>query len=410
MKNRSLTTNILWNTIGNIFYLGCQWLLSVAVVRISGSYTDAGILTLAISTTNIFTILALFSARNYQVSDLENSFDQSEYVAHRVLTCFSALVLCIVFTSINGYGSDIAWSIISYMMMKIVEAFADVLHGILQRQWRMDIVGKSCVIRGIVLIVSFGIFYSATKKLHVALLLMSAQITFAFILYDVSIVRKLAGLDCCFRMDRLWGLSIRCLPILSYTFLNGLIVPIVRLFIERYYGEEMLGYYGSVTTIAIIVQAVFMYIFNPLNGVISKYYSEQNLKAILKISKRVFCLLVVLTGAAMAGAAVLGKWVLALLFGESIVPYAYLLAPTIFASCLTGLTWYLGMLLTIMRAMKALIVGAAMGFAASAVLSLVLIPRYAFHGANIAIITAFIVMGSTYIIFVFVESQKMKRN
>lgn len=53
MEHMKIACNILWNTIGNIFYLGCQWLLSVVVVRISGSYADAGVLTLAISTTNV---------------------------------------------------------------------------------------------------------------------------------------------------------------------------------------------------------------------------------------------------------------------------------------------------------------------------------------------------------------------
>lgn len=396
MKKQSLTTNILWNTIGNIFYLGCQWLLSVAVVRISGSYADAGILTLAISVTNIFTTLALFSVRNYQVSDLENRYDQADYVAHRILTCSSAMVLCILFAVVNGYSPAAAWSIAAYMVMKTVEAFADVLHGILQRQWRMDIVGKSCVLRGAALIVSFTISYQLTEALPAALSLMSALIIAVFLLYDVRVVKKLAGLACRFQTDRLRSLSRQCLPILGYGFLNSLVVPAVRFFIERYHGEEMLGYYGSVSTIAVIVQAVSMYVFHPLNGVISRHYSEGNRKAILQISGRVLLLLAAVTSAALAGAAVLGEWVLVLLFGESIARYAYLLIPTILASCLTGLAWFLGMLLIIMRAMKPLILGAAAGFGISVTLSVMLIPRYMFSGANAAVIASFTVIGVIY--------------
>ena len=85
MKSKSVEENILWNTIGNIIYLGCQWLLSVVVVRISGSYADAGILTLAISITNIFTTLAAFSVRNYQVSDVGGKYQQSDYISCETL-------------------------------------------------------------------------------------------------------------------------------------------------------------------------------------------------------------------------------------------------------------------------------------------------------------------------------------
>lgn len=49
MSYNSLRNNIFWNTAGNIIYLICQWLLSVVVVRISGSYADAGVLTLVTS-------------------------------------------------------------------------------------------------------------------------------------------------------------------------------------------------------------------------------------------------------------------------------------------------------------------------------------------------------------------------
>ncbi len=49
MSYNSLRNNIFWNTAGNIIYLICQWLLSVVVVRISGNYTDAGVLTLVTS-------------------------------------------------------------------------------------------------------------------------------------------------------------------------------------------------------------------------------------------------------------------------------------------------------------------------------------------------------------------------
>lgn len=38
------TKNVAWNTFGSIFYLACQWLTTVAVVRLSGDYEYAGFL------------------------------------------------------------------------------------------------------------------------------------------------------------------------------------------------------------------------------------------------------------------------------------------------------------------------------------------------------------------------------
>lgn len=396
MSKALVANNILWNTIGNIFYLGCQWLLSVVVVRISGSYVDAGVLTLAISITNIFATLAAFSVRNYQVSDLSEKYSQSDYIAHRIITCATAVVLCTLFTLISGYRLGVALSIIAYMLMRTVEAFADVVHGILQKKWRLDIVGRSCIYRGVILIASFALVYKVLGQLSIALLIMSILTAAIFLLYDFWTVRKLTDISFRFNKRNFLNLSRDCLPVLGYSLFLNSIVLTARFFIERYHGEEMLGYYGSVSTIAVIVQTASNLILTPLNGTISEYYAHGRRKEILRLSGKVILLLAALTGIALAGASLLGEFALMLLFGETIRAYAYLLIPTILASCLTGLVWFLGMLLTIMRQMKALIIGVALGFVACAALSIALIPELAFEGANIAVITAFTVTAGVY--------------
>lgn len=47
MKQLSLKANMLWNSFGSLFYSGCQWLVTVMVVRLSTSYEAAGILAVA---------------------------------------------------------------------------------------------------------------------------------------------------------------------------------------------------------------------------------------------------------------------------------------------------------------------------------------------------------------------------
>ena len=56
-KKLSVGQNALLNSIGSLFYLGCQWLITVLVIRI-GSVEDGGDLSLAMSITNIFYTLA----------------------------------------------------------------------------------------------------------------------------------------------------------------------------------------------------------------------------------------------------------------------------------------------------------------------------------------------------------------
>ena len=74
-KKMSIKTSILWNTWGSLVYLGCQWLLSVLVIRISG-FENSGILTLAMSITNMFYSIAVYGMRTFQVADTENEYSQ----------------------------------------------------------------------------------------------------------------------------------------------------------------------------------------------------------------------------------------------------------------------------------------------------------------------------------------------
>ena len=132
-ENKTIASNVFWNTFGSLFYFGCQWLLSIAVVRISHGYEDAGILSLAISLTNIFSTIAFFNVRNYQASDAEGKYTASEYYTHRIITCGLAFVLCTAFVLINSYNLYVSLSILGFMVVKLVEAYADVLHGMAQK-------------------------------------------------------------------------------------------------------------------------------------------------------------------------------------------------------------------------------------------------------------------------------------
>ena len=99
-KQRSIGRNMMFNSVGSLFYLVCQWLLTVLVVPL-GSFEKAGYLTLAISLTNFFFTVAYFGLRNFQVSDSAGKYSPSLYISTRILTCMAAFGLCVAFTLCN---------------------------------------------------------------------------------------------------------------------------------------------------------------------------------------------------------------------------------------------------------------------------------------------------------------------
>ena len=57
-----------------MFYLGCQWLITVLVVRLSTSFDAAGLFSLATSVVNTFGTFANYKIGTYQVSDINRQY------------------------------------------------------------------------------------------------------------------------------------------------------------------------------------------------------------------------------------------------------------------------------------------------------------------------------------------------
>lgn len=144
----STSNNVIWNTIGSIVYLACQWLTTVAVVRISSNYEYAGYLSLAMSYSNIFIPIALYKIRSYQVSDINNQFSSGQYIGFRIVTIavgFGIVFLYTIFTC----RKEAIISVVCYCLYKVIEVLVDVFHGIDQKGGNMIFCGVSMLLRGL---------------------------------------------------------------------------------------------------------------------------------------------------------------------------------------------------------------------------------------------------------------------
>ena len=87
MKNKKISKNIIYNSIGTFTYLFCQWLITFIVVWIAG-YNTAGIFSLAMSITTTFSIFSTFNMRNYQSSDYKEYY-RCNLLTHNPLDHYS---------------------------------------------------------------------------------------------------------------------------------------------------------------------------------------------------------------------------------------------------------------------------------------------------------------------------------
>ncbi len=382
MSNRKQL--VIYST-GMIFYLACQWLSIILVSNLSGN-TGAGVYNLAISISNPFSAIALYGIRPYQVSDINDRFSSRIYVSTRIVTAGLAFVLCAGRVILGGYDAVTAMCILAYMLLRIAEAAVDVFQGIEQKGERMDAVGVSFYLRGIVTTAAFVAGQILFDNLLLSMLAMPLA-SFAVIwLYDGRLSGKLTDIRPGFDWKSIGKLLWICLPLTLNTYMVSELATIPKTVLERSWGNDILGIYGSIAAPSIIVQTAGSFLFNPVIPALAEDLKQGETKRFFGRGVKYMGLIAAMTVLCVAVAAVFGRFGLSILFAGnlSVLDYAYMLIPTIICSGLVTVSWLFSTLLIVMRDFRNLIIGDVLSIAVCYAASTLMIPGSGMPGVTAA--------------------------
>ncbi len=342
MENQIRST-FLWLTTGTLAYFFCQWLMTILVVRIT-NYSIAGDFALIISSTNIFAQIALFGMRSYQISDTQQKFNDKTYMFSRIITCSIALLSGIFFCLFSKYSFILKANLVVFLIYRITEGGFDVFHGVLQNASRSDIVGKSLIVRGIVPLILFGLMLLTFNSLLPALVSITLFSIFWIIIIDYSFAAKLSinNLKTKIKVsiNDLKIILQDCLPIVLGNIVYSLILFIPRFYIEKIYGNDVLGAYASVSAPSLIIPLLAYYAYLPYMPVISELYNSSRAKQTNKLVLKLLLLICSISLFILLIGYLLGNWGLVLLFGESIRAYSYLLVPILLNVICTAFVYF----------------------------------------------------------------------
>ena len=379
----SLKQNMFWNSFGSMIYLGCQWLITVLVVRISNGYDAAGALALAMSVYNTFSPLALYRMYTYQVSDVSHENTVGEYLSFRMITSCIAFALIIVYSVITCPPDS--WLVIfAFSLYKIASLLIDVLHGLDQQHKHMDYVGRSLALQGLASIVIFCVAEFVFQMLVVTLLLMSLGVILIGLLYDLPRSRRFERISLGISRRKTLHLLGYCLPIVIGAIACGAAPSIPRQVLAYYDGQAALGIYASVAAPVTIIQMGASYIYNPLLGYFSDAYAKRDMKHLALLHGKA-CVGIILLGLVSAFVLELvGQQLLSLMYGESITSYVYLMLPIIACSLVTAYVWFLNDILVAFRNFKGSVIGNVIAVTLSVPAALLLIPIFGMNGVSFA--------------------------
>lgn len=176
----SLRRNFAWTLAGNVVFNLCQWGVLVILARL-GSAGMVGRFALGSAVAAPVLMLANLQLRTVQATDASLAFSFCEYRRLRLLTSAAAVAVVAVI-GLAFYGGPQAVVILLLGVVKAFDSISDIHHGLFQLYERMDLVGRSLAMRGILNLVGFAAVFSGTGKLSAALLglLASSIVTIGF--------------------------------------------------------------------------------------------------------------------------------------------------------------------------------------------------------------------------------------
>lgn len=376
------------HTLGNVVYLASLWGMTVLTTRALG-YESVGRLTLAMSVGNVFTFIQFYGVRAFQSSDAARQYTSGDYLRARGITAAAGLILCLAFLLFSGYAPSLAVSVCLYTLFRTFETVSDVFFGDIQRSGRTELVGITMLIRGLLTVLLFWLGLRCFRDLNGALGLAALGSLTLTAVPDVFLYRRFAllgkgsGAGC-------RGVLRDCFPLLLASLLPTIITAFPRLLLERFNGPELLGFYGNVSTPAVIITAVVPNILAALMPRYGELAAAGDVRGIRRLWGKTLLGTLGILAVCLLGALLLARPVLAWFYTDAILPYVHYLYPFLLSTALYAATMCTGSALVALRRNRWISLCALAATALCVGISFPLVRSYAITGAILSLIAAYL--------------------
>ena len=399
----SLKKNIAWNSAGSIVRLGCNYLVTIAVVRLSHGFDAAGALSLAMSVSNLVAPFADFRLRTVQVTDVRGEHSSGEYVGLRLLTSVLAFVAGTIYAIITC-SFDAVPAIVAYLVSSLAANFIEGLHAIDQRHLRMDYIGRSYMMQGISNLALFSAVLWLSDSLVLACASMAVSTLAICFAYDMPRARGFESTRPVIDLRSAARTLATLLPLVIAQVCSSAVLTVPKQYLAASVSTAALGIYSSVASPATIVQMGATYIYSPLMGEFAQRFKDDKASA-LKLFRRTIEGIVGITVAFSALILIFGEWVLALLYGQEIVEYSYLLGPAVL--CVTAFAWFMNDLLLSLRDYKASFLGNVIATVVSLVITVPMVNLFSMNGVSWVGVGSYLMAVLSLVVFFVRDCKKI---
>jgi O-antigen/teichoic acid export membrane protein len=391
-----LRVNFSWTLIGNLVYAACQWAM-LSVLAHLGKPEMVGQFALGLAVTAPVLMCANLNLRSVQATDSQREYSFANYLRLRLFTTSLVLPIILGIAWFSGYRGVTLAAILIIGLAKSFESLSDIYYGLMQQNEQMRPIAISMMVKGALSLAAMAIVLKTTGSLIWAVVFLAATWALIFFVYDLPQGRRLLSLFGDSKCDSrpqlvqagstpiLMRLAILAAPMGLVMFLISFNSNVPRYFIEKQLGLRELGIFAALSYLIMASNTVVGALGQSATPRLSHYYATARRKDFVALLAKLAVIATVIGALGVLGAALVGKPLLALLYGAEYSRYGALFVWIMVVSWLTDLGSMMGYGMTAARRFKvqAPLYGAVV--IATFISCWMLIPPLGLLGATLAI-------------------------
>ncbi len=301
---------------GNIFYTGCQGLMTIALARL-GPPDLLGTFGLGIAVAAPVVEFASLHLKVVESVDVDQKHSFYDYFALQSVTSTLAMVVVAGLALLGPFRGEAAFTILACGLAKVIEAAGFICHGKMQQAERTDLLANSLAWRGVASLLAIVVGVWLSGRVSIGVLAMALAWLVVLVCYDLPHARALQAPRSSNGRPRwraMGSIAWTALPLGLFVGMNSLLTNAPRYFVEGELGPRDLGIFSALAYLGLAARAFYMSFLNAVLARLADHYLEGETSQFLAIISKATIFIVTLGLASCMATILLGDWIL-LLFG-----------------------------------------------------------------------------------------------
>lgn len=272
--------NVLFAFLANLVNAGFSWIMLILIIRL-GSKEDIGIFGLAQAIALPIHMFFTLKLRTIQLSDLDNKFQDTDYIGTRLYLAlanllFTIIIALIFYLDYLNYMLAISALALSYS----VAVFREYYISIYQSKELNKYFFLSNTIQGFISLLIFSITFYIFRNIVYSILFYSLS-KFFLILFDGFLHKKISNTNSIYLISNFFTKKNNFNELVKIGLPLGLTAVIAAFFssiprfqLEKYYGLESLGVFTTIMSLVVILNLFMSSFIQAMLPRVTKLYSN----------------------------------------------------------------------------------------------------------------------------------------